>query len=56
MGTFGHNGTGKTYLTMHLAQQAIKAGLTVWIFDIEDEYSRLMPLFPNEQLVALEPE
>ncbi len=56
IGTFGHNGTGKSYLTMHLAQQAIKAGLTVWIFDIEDEYSRLMPLFPDEQLVALEPE
>jgi len=56
LATFGHNGTGKSYLTMYIALQAIKAGLTVWIFDIEDEYSRLIPLFPDEQLIALEPE
>ena len=55
-GIFGHNGTGKSFLAMNLVFQAIKAGFNVWIFDIEDEYGRLHPLFPDGQLVALEPE
>ena len=56
LGIFGHNGTGKSFLAMDLALQAIRAGLTVWIFDIEDEYRRLIPLLPDGTLVALEPE
>jgi hypothetical protein len=56
IGIFGHNGTGKSFLAMSLASQAIKAGCNVWIFDIENEYSRLCSLFPDGQLVALEPE
>jgi len=56
LGIFGHNGTGKSYLTMYLVRQAIRAGLTVWIFDIEDEYSRLIPELLDGQLTALEPE
>lgn len=56
MGTFGHNGTGKSYLAMHLVHQAIKEGLTVWVFDIEDEYCRLIPQLPAGQLLPLEPE
>ena len=56
LGIFGHNGTGKTYLAMHLAKQAIQKGLKVWIFDLEDEYSRLSPALPAGTLVGLEPE
>jgi hypothetical protein len=55
-GIFGHNGTGKSFLAMNSALQTIKAGFNVWIFDIEDEYSRLNPLFPDGQLLVLEPE
>jgi hypothetical protein len=55
-GIFGHNGTGKSFLALSIASQAIKAGFNVWIFDIEDEYSRLNSLFPDGQLVAVEPE
>lgn len=51
-----HNGTGKTYLAMHLAKQAIQKGLNVWIFDIEDEYSRLSSALPAGTLVGLEAE
>ena len=56
VGVFGHSGTGKTYLAMHLAVQAIRAGLKVWIFDIEDEYCRLSSILPEQDLVALEPQ
>ena len=54
VGVFGHNGTGKSFLAMHLALEAIRAGWRVWILDIEDEYSRLLPLLPD--LVTLEPD
>jgi len=30
-GTFGHNGTGKSFLAMHLAIQAIQKGYTAWV-------------------------
>jgi hypothetical protein len=56
VGIFGHNGTGKSYLAMHLVIQAMKAGLRTWIFDIEDEYSRLTSLLPAGELISLEPE
>ena len=56
LGIFGHNGIGKTYLAMHLAKQAIQEGMLLWIFDIEDEYSRLSPALPAGTLVGLEPE
>ena len=56
LGIFGHNGTGKTYLAMHLAKQAIQKGLKVWIFDLEDEYSRLSSALPAGTLVGLEAE
>ena len=55
VGIFGHNGTGKTYLAMNLAAQAIRTGLNVWVFDIEDEYCRLSSILPEQDLVALEP-
>ena len=32
VGIFGHNGTGKSYLAMHLILQAMRAGLRTWIF------------------------
>jgi hypothetical protein len=56
IGMFGHNGTGKSYLAMHLAIQAIHLGYTVWVFDIEDEYRRINPLLAPDTLVALQPE
>lgn len=56
IGAFGHNGTGKSYLAMHLAIQAIHSGYTVWVFDIEDEYRRISSLLPPDTLVALQPE
>jgi len=55
LGIFGHNGTGKSYLAMHLVHQALKEGLTVWIFDTEDEYCRLIPQLPAGQLLPVEP-
>jgi len=56
IGLFGHNGTGKSFLAMRLAVEAMRAGLRVWIFDIEDEYSRLIPLLSDGDLLALEPD
>lgn len=56
LGVFGHNGTGKSFITMHLVRQAIHAGMTVWAFDIEDEYSRLCSVLPPGSFVALKPE
>jgi len=55
-GIFGHNGTGKSFLALNIAFQAIKAGFKVWILDVEDEYNRLIPLFENGQLISVEPE
>jgi len=55
MGTFGHNGTGKTFLAMHLAEQAIRKGMRVWIFDIEDEYCRIIPHLSCGGLLGVEP-
>ena len=42
VGVFGHAGSGKSWLVMHLVLEAIRAGLRVWIFDIEDEYLSLI--------------
>jgi len=56
LGIFGHNGTGKSFLAMHLALGAMRAGLRVWVFDIEDEYSRIVPLAPEGAVTALEPD
>ena len=56
LGIFGCSGTGKSFLAMSLECQAIREGLHVWVFDIEDEYSRLCSLLPPGQLVAVEPE
>jgi RecA/RadA recombinase len=55
VGIFGHSGTGKSFLAMHLAVQAIKAGCAVWIFDVEDEYSGLNSLVGDGKLITLEP-
>jgi len=56
LGAFGHNGTGKSYLAMHLALQAAREGFRVWVFDLEDEYSRLVPMLPDGELAVVEPE
>ncbi len=56
VGIFGHNGTGKSYLAMHIAVQAVQAGYKVWIFDIEDEYSRISPSLMTEKLVTMDPQ
>ena len=56
LGLFGHNGTGKSFLAMDLALQAMRAGLKVWIFDIEDEYSRLVSALPEGTLLSVEPQ
>lgn len=55
IGIFGHNGTGKSFLAMHLAAVAIRAGLRVWILDIEDEFSRLIPALPDGALTVVQP-
>ncbi len=52
LGIFGHNGTGKSVLIMHIVLEALRAGQQVWILDIEDEYSRLAKYISYEKLIA----
>ncbi len=54
-GIFGTTGVGKTSLAMYLARQAVEADWPVWIFDLEDEYVRLLPSAPSGRLAVLEP-
>ena len=56
VGMFGQTGTGKSFLAMHLASETIRAGHRVWILDLEDEYTRLLPSLPAGALLPLEPE
>jgi hypothetical protein len=56
VGIFGYTGTGKSFLGMHLAHQLLRAGQRVWTMDLEDEYSRLISLVPEGDVLALGPE
>ena len=53
VGILGHNGTGKSFLAMHIVSEVIRARQVAWVLDIEDEYSRLTPTLPAGALLAL---
>jgi len=46
-GVFGETRYGKSYILMHMARQIMLKGDPVWILDLEDEFSRLIPMVPE---------
>lgn len=50
-GIFGTTGSGKSHLLKFILAQLINQGVVAWIFDLEDEFSCLLPLFDNGQLL-----
>jgi len=54
-GIFGMTGSGKSYLLKFIVAQLIKMGVTVLVFDLEGEFSCLLPLFPRDQLLYAKP-
>lgn len=53
LGLFGQSGTGKSFMLMSIGLQLVRRGYTVWIIDVEDEHSRLLPLLPEGALIPL---
>ncbi len=50
----GATGAGKSMLLKYLITQMIDSGISVWVFDIEREYTSLASLFGPDELVVLD--
>ena len=53
VGIFGQSGSGKSFLVMSIIRQLVEGGDVVWILDVEDEFSRLLPLLPSGLLLPI---
>jgi len=54
-GIFGSTGQGKTHMVKWLVTQLIQQGVVVWVFDLEGEFSCLLPCFTRDQLWWVKP-
>ena len=52
----GITGSGKTTLMMWLAEQLQKDGIRLVFFDCQDEYKKLLKVFPEGTLLVMSPE
>lgn len=55
VGIFGSSGAGKSHFTKWLVKQLISLGVIVLVFDVEDEYKEILPLFPRSKLWWVKP-
>jgi len=53
VGIFGQSGSGKSFLDMYIVKQLVERGDVVWVIDVEDEFSRLLPLLPPGSLLPI---
>ena len=47
IGIFGETRFGKTSILMHICLRRMLSGQIVWMFDLEDEFARLIPALPE---------
>jgi len=55
VGIFGSSGGGKSHFMKWQAVQLVRLGVIVVVFDVEGEYSEILPLFPRSQLWWVKP-